>query len=376
MSEYVQDEGDIEERVMNEMLASMDDQYVTYDPQPKHLNAIFEKLRNTQSYFATEFQYASSDVAIIAGQRFVNHINQYFKELGKNDKLLGETATLSGAGVLCPHMSINFSTGDATVSHSAPLDEEGEFDSQTMDVVGLFRGLGYMVRSNNDDESHLMTASNDDVEREESYYVRLYYQVETGVYQHPLGKTALYTLGEVGVSRLAFENDSEREAAYEALTQLLSNESLEIAELVNELNQVLTNPKHAAKQIRKIGNLVQQLHACDALRPEDSEAVLDLITTYIPPQAAYRIGASDVLEYQTKARETECSLVKATDGAPVEYEQYISNIILAPGYDSEINPEDPQTLKATGIVPYFVLEVEGSVIHASMQRVIAFGDAS
>jgi hypothetical protein len=378
MHEHMQATGDIEEGIVNELLAALDPNYITYDPQPRQLAVIFEQLRNAQEYFATESQYASAEVAMLTGQRFVNRINECFKELGKKQKLLGEAATLSGTGVLCPHLSINYLTGDTSISHSVPVDEEGVFDLQTQDVVGRFRGLGFMVRNKYADEAGLMMADDNVVDPGDSYFIRLYYQLETGVYQHPLGKSALYTLGEVGVASLAFEEDSEREAAYEALTQLLSNDSQEIAELVNDLNQVLTNPNHTAKHIRKIGNIVQDLHACDALRQQDSEAILDLITTYIPPQAAYRIHVADVLEYEneTESGKMSRSLVRASNGVPVEFEEYVSNIILSPGYEPEVDLQNPQVLKARGVVPYFVFEKDGSVIHAPMQRVTSFGDVS
>lgn len=361
---------------MAEMLASMDTDYVVYDPQPKHLNAIFEQVRHAQEIFATDFRYSSPDVALLAGLQFVNRINEYLKEFSKKDKVWGEAATLSGAGVICSHMTANYFTGDMTTGPSVPSDEEGVFDSQTANVVGKFRGLGCLVHRRDDDRSGRGAIDSQDLESKDLYCVRLYYRVATGVSEHAFGSNEMYTLGEVGLANLIFEEDAEREAAREALTQLLSNNSLEIAELVNELNQALTSPKHTAKQIRTIAKVVQKLHACDALRTADSEAILDLITTYIPPQAAYKIKAKDVLEYEAAAGRVERSLVQRAGGAPLEFEQYISDIILAPGYDPGRSSDDPLILKATGTVPYFVIESEKLVFHASMDRVVGFGDVT
>lgn len=378
MGEHIQEAGEIDERVTSELLALMDPEYIACDPQPKHLNAIFEQVRGAQGVFTNELRYASPDVALQAGQQFVNHINTYLKKFPKKDRVWGEAATLSGAGVVSSHMNANYFTGDMTTGPSAPSDEAGIFYSQTADIVGKFRGLGFLVRRRDDDESSHATIDHSDSQNEGSYYVRLHYRLATGVSEHAFGKNEMYTLGEIGIANLMFEEDAERAAVHEALTTLLANDSIQIAKLVNKLNRELTNPKHTARHIRKIGHLVQELHANDALRIEDSDAILDLITAYIPPQAAYRIHVTDALEYETdtKSGKISRSLVKATDGAPIEFEQYISNIILSPGYDPEVNLENPQVLNGRGVVPYFVLEMEGSVVHAPMQRVTVFRDVS
>lgn len=372
MSEYIQNEQDIEEIVANELLATLDADYVVCEPQPKHLNAIFEQLRHAQSLFASEFRYSSPDVAVLAGQQFANRMNEYLGEFSEKDRVLGMPATLSGTGISSSHMSINYTTGEMSAGPTTPIDDEGVFAAQAYDTVGLFRGVGILVRNCEEDEVQY------DTQEDAPYYVKLFYQIETGVFNHPYGRNAQYTIGEIGLATLVFEEDAERESAREALTQLLSTDSIKVAELVNDLNRALTNPKHGAKQVRKIGNLVQQLHECEQLRPEDSEAILDLITTYMPPQCEYEIHASDALLYERdiESGKVEQSVVTATDGGPIKFEQSISNIILSFGYDPKPDDEAPHTLKTAGVVPYFVIELDGSVIHVPMQRVVAFGDVS
>src|SRR5687767_6292251 len=132
MSEQIHENTDVAERVMHELLTSMDVDYITYDPQPKHRNVIFEQIRKAQEAFTTDFQYSSPDVALLAGLQFTNRINDCLKDFAEKDKVWGEAATLSGAGVICSHMTANYFTGDMTAGPAIPNDEEGVFDSQTM----------------------------------------------------------------------------------------------------------------------------------------------------------------------------------------------------------------------------------------------------
>jgi hypothetical protein len=372
MSEFIQSDEDIDAAVTNELLGVLDADYVSCEPQPKHLNVIFEQLRYTQGLFASEFRYSSPDVAVLAGQQFANRINEHLEQLPENERLIGVPAALSGPGVTASRMSINYTTGEMTAGPNAPEGDEGVFEAQTSDVVGLFRGIGVLVR--NCDEDGMTYDAADDA----PYYVKLYYQVEMGVFKHPYGQNAQYALGEIGIATLSFEEDTEREAVREALTQLLSTDSIRVAELVNDLNRTLTNPKHGAKQVRKIGTLVRQLHECDQLRPADSEAILDLITTYIPPQSSYEIHVSDALQYEKnlESGKVEQSVITASDGGPIIFQQDISDIILSFGYDPALGDQMPNTLKTGGVEPYFVIEADGTVIHAPMRRVVAFGDVS
>lgn len=114
MTEYVHEagEGGVEEYVIDELLSAMDTDYITCDPQPKHMNAIFEQLRAAQRIFASEFHYSSPDVAILAGQQFANRMNEYFEQFSKKDRVLGIPAALSRAGISSSHMTINYSTGE------------------------------------------------------------------------------------------------------------------------------------------------------------------------------------------------------------------------------------------------------------------------
>jgi hypothetical protein len=371
MSESLQDEVEIRKKIDNEVIGMLDSEYVTYTPGPRLLDVTFEELQDAQAIFSNVARYPYVEMAVAEGHKFANHMNGLFKTRGKEAgrKILGEVASISGAGVIVPRTTIDYINAESEIIPSVPSNDEEIFDNQMNEMTGLFRGVGFLVEVDEDAQ----VKGQDGEMLDCPYYIRLYYKLQIGAYHQPLGDVKMFSLGEIGVANLAFEQDAEQQAIYDALAQLLSNDSIEVAELVNDLNLVLAQSHQTAKDIREIGKLTKQLHASEYLRPEDSAAVLDLIIAYIPPFAPYSLAASTVLEYQAGQRDMEFAVVKDENTNTLNYDQPLTSIVLAPEYETDQNLENLNELVETGTVPYFVLERDDSVVYIPMNRVTSIG---
>ena len=374
MKESLGDESLIEKQINNEVIAMLDDQYVSYEPGPRHLDETFEQLRDAQAIFARATRYPSMEAAVVVGQKFANHMNGLFKQRGKESKqrMLGEVVSLSGDGVIVPQATIDYVNARSEIGCILPSSDEEVFEDQMGEVVGRFRGVGFLIKVDEGAQAHAPDGELMDC----PYYVRLYYKIQIGAHHHPLGDVKLFALGEIGVANLEFAQDAEQQAIYDALSQLLSNDSIEIAELVNELNLVLSGSSRSAEEVRKIGELTKRLHASKALRPEDSDAVLNLITAYIPPYAPYAIDATRQLEYDAGNRDMQFFVVKAAEGEVLAHDQPVSGIVLATEYETEGDLEAIEELTEVGKVPYFVLEKDSTVVQIPMNHVSGFGRGS
>jgi hypothetical protein len=371
MSEHVQYRG-AGEFTFDNVLASLDDQYVECDPQPKLLNPIFEKLHEDQIKFATERRYKSMEQAVMVGEGYIALMNERLEKAGRkrNRGLMGEVVTLTGEDIISTSTTANFFTAESALVPVVAGDEAGEFNAQTKGVRGYFRGVSFLV--GNADPSG--TNRDDDTNEEATHYVRLHYLVQYGTANSPFGLLPVAAIGEIGVSKLTFLEDEQRIAIHDALSQLLSNDSLEVAGLVNDLNRALSGMRMTGEDIRQVSELTTKLHACSELSTEDSEAILELITAYIPAGTYdYKIDASYAVQYPAQARGNEQYFVEPEEGKLLEYDQEPSAIILAPGFAVRGEPHTNMELERTGIVPYFVFEQNDNVIHVSMDHVQSFG---
>lgn len=354
----------------NETLALLDDQYVQYDPQPKHLHPLFDQLRNDQLEFATKQRYKTLEQAVAAGGIYAEDINEKLEKAGKKDKrLLGMAAVLTGTNLISSSATVDFATAQLTLDPKIPQDGEEQFIAQTMGARGYFQGISYLVDM--DDE---MLVSDANTDTEGLYYIKLHYLVQYGVCRSPFGVLPVAALGEIGASQLAFMEDIQREKVHEALSCLLSNESEEVAILVNDLNQALSSPYLSGDEIQEVSRLVGLLHESKDLRAQDSEAVLELILAHIPTEYPYKVGSIGAVEYPVNAKGNESYILNTAEGdGLISFDDRCTDIILAPGYVVEEVVEDGAKLKKSPMVPYFVLETDDAVIHVPMDRVRSFG---
>lgn len=188
------------------------------------------------------------------------------------------------------------------------------------------------------------------------------------------GKTDLYATGGVMDSTLEYDNDRSLRTIHDALEKLLSIESEKAAFYVNEINVLLANRELKFKVLKKVADLVRDLHACASLTPAQSEALIDLIGAYIYPQGQYAMEVTDAIGYETTTNGREMKLLAGENGATLSYGQQVSGIILAHGYERD--PKDPQVARFDMKTrePYFMLESESGdqIIHVPMRHLMSF----
>lgn len=371
MNEFLNIDPKENDILTKEILAPLDDQYVEMEPRPKILSPIFEILRSDQIEFLSGLRYKTLEDAALAGSKYVDSVNQQFEQLSsiERTRLLGEVVILNGTNLISSDLGINLETAETTLSGAIVKGEHTEYTSITAGVRGQFEGISYLV--GNDGKDAAARTGNSAI-GDGAFYIRLYYLVQHGYTHTPFGDLPASVLGEIGTSKLTFEDDNQYQAIRDSLGQLFSNESLEIATLVNDLNRVLSSPGMSAWHLRRISKLVERLHAHDDLRVQDSEALLDLISTYISCDFPYAIDVTDAIEYPIEARGTESIWMCAQDGSLLEFDQKIKDIIFAPGYETIKDPLSEELPKEKGIVPYFVLERDKAIVHIPMNHVKSF----
>lgn len=344
---------------LSDLLVSVGEEYAVCEPAPKHTHMLFDVVRSMQREF-DEYRYGSLERLQLAAEPFVNSINKTMKQSG----LLGVPVLLSGSGIRRPHADITLATNETTIAprrQSASEDIESQYyDDETS---GLFAGIWYQPRA----------VESTDEEMPSQYQIDLFYQVEVGGYRHLLGKSQLYASSPVEGTAIEYYDDMHLRFVREALEELLTVDSLEVAMLVNELNVTLAKPKKTARTIRTVATLVHDIHATGSLRPGDSDALLNLVTAYINPQGMYDVEVPDALAYEDTEKGRDVVLLGPADDGRPRYALQSSEIIFAQGYEQDKLDETVVNLNPKGILePFFVFEDEKMIVHVPMRRVKKF----
>lgn len=351
------------------ILARVDERYAICEPLPRHMNSLFESLRETQRDLDHKL-YPTFERATYEGDSLTQKLNKAMK----SDKLLNKPVYLSGRSIHIPSIDIDPVMGKSA-THADPdevIDAEELLDMS--EVAGYFKGVYYQLRPVDQDGQASDTTETSNGIDVAGYKLALVYQVKIGAYRHMHGKTDLYATGGVMDSTLEYDNDRSLRTIHDALEKLLSIESEKAAFYVNEINVLLANRELKFKVLKKVADLVRDLHASMPLTSVQSEALIDLIGAYIHPQGEYAMEAADAIRYETTTKGKEAKLLAGANGATLSYNQQISGIILAHGYERD--PEDPQVARFDMKTrePYFMLESESGdqIIHVPMRHLMSF----
>lgn len=354
-----------------DVLIGIGEEYAICEPAPKHTHMLFDVVRTMQREFE-EYRYSSLERAQLAAEPFVRSVNKTMEESG----LLAKPILMTGTEIQHPHADLNFATKTTLVAPRQQADHDDVAAHYDQDEVsGYFAGIWYAPRAVERMADADITVGEllDSDEEPYQYQIDLFYQVAVGGYRHMLGKNELYANSPVGRTTLEYYDDMHLRYVREALEVLLTVESPEVAMLVNELNVTLANPKRTAQTLRTVATLVRDLHATGSLRPGDSDALLNLVTSYINPHGMYDVEVPDALGYEDTEEGRVVELLAPADDSQPRYALQSSEVIFAEGYDRDEHDQEIVHFNPKGVLePFFVFEDQQMIVHVPMRRIQKF----
>lgn len=341
-----------------------DETCVEQNPRPLHLDAVFEEVRLWQAQHQ-EHVFTSHREASLYMKRVVNNFDMNVQT--KN--MLGRAVVIGGAGIEVAHASYNEITGKFIMEpmNADQLDNHVSVGAAVHGLKGDFAGFGYrLVHMNarkSEADADAEAANSDDM-----FTGRLLYQVATGGVSHAHGYTQFFVTGNVLDSRIEFYDDIQKQKLDSILVRLLTIESFAAAELINDLNILLSEQDKLAQHLPEIVRLVGQITESKDFKNNlvKRDVLLDLVTHYIDAQGQYSFTAPDAVHIIKGKRRARIY----PEDNPMSVSEYkMSGIVLGNAYRREDNKIISSRSR---YIPYFVLQKSDQVIHVAMDRLSKF----
>lgn len=355
--------GEFTEKYDEEDVFLQDENGVEQFPRPLHLDEVFEDVRMWQVEHQDHI-FSSHREANLYMQRVVRNFDT--NVLSKS--MLGRPVVLSGTSIEVPHATYNEVTG-RFIMEPTGVDQLPSGVSMGIAVYGLkgeFAGFGYRLNP-----AGKSMGSDTQTDADDAFTGSLLYQVATGYVSHAHGYTQFFATGNVLDTHVEFDDDVQKQKIDSILERLLSVESFATAEMINDLNIMLSERDKLAEHLPQIAGVVKSLTESVDFKKDiiKRDILLDLVTHYINPQGIYTFAATDVLVAAKGRRRCK---IRPVDDPMIFNEQKVNGIILGSAYRRD---EDKIIMSRKQYVPYFVLQKANQIVHVPMDRISKFAVA-
>lgn len=240
--------------------------------------------------------------------------------LAKQEKLVGEKASLSGEGVIEPRVTMNVINDTAHITASGAFETKGDTLEASISpprIKGRFKGFDLRFKTNYEADMFIPVIT---------------YKVSTGTSRTQYASIESFASGDVGVSTLEFDKDTFNETArylLDTVKGLAPEYGQELDNLAVVLAEDPLKVEHVSYAAYKSKEILEDAEQEDKQRLED--ALSDLIFHYLQRTPSFKIKTPSYLVADNE-RNVDSKRYISTPSSPQVFNQPVRTVTFMDQY--------------------------------------------